>query len=355
MNGHRFLPFAFVAAVAAGLGFAPSTADAGALEDIAAANAGGRSVFVALVDGPDAASEAVRAAAREAHGLVKDSALVEVNRRDPAHAPALARLGLAESPAPLVVLVGKKGGVVAQERAATGAAQRLAALVPAPTAIQSTAAANAAGRPVFLVVTEGPGPGLEAARASALKAQSAVPTAVVVELDRRDPAEADGVTKYRLAAAPLPLVLVVASNGVPAGAAKPGDAAPARLAGLVPTRAKADYLQVLGQQRVAIVLFTRASMAERSPLFENAGTAVQQLAGKATLVLVDLDDAAETRFVGEFKVDPATAQPLVYFVNPKGQVLGTLTGASTVEQIVKTATKKAHTCSDPNCDCEKHK
>jgi hypothetical protein len=150
-------------------------------------------------------------------------------------------------------------------------------------------------------------------------------------------------------------VLVVAPNGVPAGAAKPGDGAPARLANLVPTRAKAEYLQVLGQQRVAIVLVTRASMPERSPLFENAGTAVQQLAGKATLVLVDLDDAAEARFVAELKVDPATTQPVVHFVNPKGQVLGKLAGAPTVDQIVKTATKKAHTCSDPNCDCDKHK
>lgn len=340
-----------VAAGWVGIGMPP--ARAGAVEDIASATAAGRPVFVAVVDGSGPASDAARAAAREAHGLVRDGAVVEVNRQDPTHEPVLSRLGLQNTRGALLLLVGRGGGVVAQESAADGAGRRLAGLVPAATVLASTAAANTAGRPVFLVVTEGPGPNLDAARASARDAQVLIPSAVVVELDRRDPAQADAVAKFRLAAAPLPLVLVIAPNGVPAGAAKPGEGAAARLAALVPTRAKGEYLQVLSQQRVAIVLLTRASMPERSPLFENAGTAVQQLAGKATLVLVDLDDAAEARFVAELKVDPAATQPAVHVVNPKGQILGKLQGAPTVEQLVKTATKKAHACKDPNCkDCE---
>lgn len=230
------------------------------------------------------------------------------------------------------------------------------ALAGAPAegaATDDVATANAAGKAVFLIVTDGPGPGLEAARAVAAAAQALAPATSVVELDRRDPAQAPAVAAYRVAAAPVPLVLVIAANGVATGAAKPGEGAAQRLVNLIPTPRKAEYLKHLSQQRVALVALTRATMPERGALFESLSAATRTLGDKAALVLVDLDDKAEARFVADLKIDPATTQPQLVVVNPKGVVLARLAGAVKAEEIVAAATK-THCCSDPNCkDCGK--
>jgi hypothetical protein len=328
-------------------------ADAGVMDDIAAATSAGRLVFVAVSDGVGPGMTAAQTTAQRAQTLAPQSVVVGLNRKEPSHAPAVQRLGLAQVEVPLVLLMARNGLVVAQERPAEGAAERLVGLVPGATVLTSVATANAAGRPVFLVVSDGSGANADAARAAVRQAHLAVPSAVAVELDRTDPRQADAVAKFRLAAAPVPIVIVVASNGVPTGAARPGDGAAARLASLVPSKAKADYLKQLSEQRIAVVLFTRANMAERSPLFEAASAALQQLPGKIALVTVDLDDAGEAQFSADLKVDRAAPRPVTVVVNPKGQILGRFDGAATTAQIAKAAGKKS-CCDDPNCkDCGK--
>jgi hypothetical protein len=337
---------AVLALTLACLGASARPAAAGAPEDLAAASASGRTVFVAVGDGAPGVATA-RSTAERARSLAPESVALGLDLRDPGHAAAAGRLGLARVEAPLVLLVARGGLVVAQERAADGAAERLAALVPAPTALASVATANGAGRPVFLVVADGTPP--EAARATARQAQLAVPDAVVVELDRADPRQADAVARFRVAAAPVPMLLVVATNGVPTGAARPGPGAAERLASLVPSKAKAEYLRQLSEQRVAVVMFTRADMPERSPLFEAASAALRSPSAKIGLVPVDLADPGEQRFLDEWKVDRAMARPLTVLVNPKGMGLGRLEGAPTAEQILQTAAKKP-CCADPTCD-----
>jgi hypothetical protein len=332
-------------AAALALGAArPALADAP--EDLAAATSAGRTVFVAVGEGAPALA-AARATADRAQALAPGSVALGVDLREPGHAGAAQRLGLAKAESPHVLLVARGGLVVAQERATDGAAERLAALVPAAGVVASVGTANGAGRPVFLVVADGTPP--EAARATARQAQLAVPSAVVVELDRTDPRQADAVARFRVAGAPVPMVLVVATNGVPTGAARPGPDAAARLASLVPSKAKAEYLRVLAEQRIAVVLFTRADMPERSPLFEAASAALHSPSAKIGLVNVDLDDPEEQRFLAEWKLDRTMARPLTVLVNPKGMGLGRLEGAPTVEQILQTAAKKP-CCSDPTCD-----
>jgi hypothetical protein len=219
--------------------------------------------------------------------------------------------------------------------------------------LDEVAAANAVGKPVFLLVSDGPGEGLETARRVAREAQGQVPTAVLVELDRRDPNQAQAVAKFRVAAAPVPLVIVIASNGVATGAARPHNPAAAqRLVSLIPSPKKADYLKILSEQRIALVAASKPDMAERGPLYEALGAAVKALEGRAQFVLVDLGDAAEEKFLADLKIAKDSARPVLVVVNPKGLVLGTLLGAPTAEQIVTTS-RKTHVCNDPNCkECQ---
>lgn len=233
-------------------------------------------------------------------------------------------------------------------------------LLSAPGSVQAAAhediaSANAAGRTVFLVLTDAAAQGTDDARAAARRAQELAPASTVVELNRSDPASAPVVERYRLKAAPVPLVLVIASNGVAAGAQKPGKGAAERLVALIPTPKKAEALQAFQDQKRVLLAFTRAGMAEQSALFEAMTRAVQALENTAVSVVVSLDDPAEARFLAEKKVDAATAQkPVLFVLNAKGQTLGRLEGAPTAEKILETAKRPAPCCADGACkDCGK--
>ncbi|MDJ0973654.1 MAG: hypothetical protein QNJ98_04280 [Planctomycetota bacterium] len=227
-------------------------------------------------------------------------------------------------------------------------------LAPAPvqakaSASEAIASANKAGQVVFLVLTDGSAKNVDAARTAANEAQKQVKASTVVELDRSQAANAAIVKRYKLQAAPVPLVLVIAQNGVAVGASRADKGATERLVKMVPTPKKADMMLAFEQRKTAIVVFYRPKMVERSALFENLTEAMRTLKDKAQLVLVDFDDKAERKFIDEWEVPMKSVRPTIMIMNPKGQPLGRLVGTQTALKIVETASKKAPCCDDPSC------
>lgn len=214
---------------------------------------------------------------------------------------------------------------------------------------------TAKGKTVFVLLTDSSAKDIETARRVAKTAQQRVPNSELVELNRGDAANRAAVAHYRVAGAQVPLVLVVASNGLAVGAARPGaTGAVERLVSLVPTPAKAEYLRILNDKQVAMVVFSRRTMKEQGPLFEQI-TALSRMKDlkRPGTVLVDLDDKAEKSWIAQWKIDPAKLkQPVIIFVNPKGQVLEQLTGVPTAAKMLETASQKASCkCGSPNCKC----
>lgn len=224
--------------------------------------------------------------------------------------------------------------------------------IASAAAMEDISAANKAGKTVFLVVTDAAGRNLQAARDAAKAAQQRTPNSAVVEVNRSDPSQASAVRGYRVAGAPVPIILVIASNGVAAGGSLVKKGAVDRLVSLVPTPGKAEYLKVLSQRRTAVVVFSHAKMPLQSPLFEQISAVVQQTKGKVTPVLVDVTSKAEQPFLKEWKIDPRAKQPTVVMMNPKGQTLGRMTGAPKAEQLIATS-KKRPCCGDPACQGHK--
>lgn len=243
-------------------------------------------------------------------------------------------------------------------RTACIASIALAAFLIAPTpatasttASEALATANKAGQVVFLVLTDASAQDTAAARTAAAEAQRQVRSSTVVEVDRGDAANAALIKRYRLQAAPVPLVLVIAQNGVAVGASRPGKGDVERLVKMVPTPKKADMMLAFEQRKTAIVVFSRPNMTERSALFENLTEVTRTMKDKAQLVLVDLDDKAERKFIDEWEVPMKSVRPTIVVMNAKGQPLGRLVGLQTAMQIVETCSKKAACCDDPSCGC----
>ena len=94
--------------------------------------------------------------------------------------------------------------------------------------------ANNKGKTVFLVVTEPGVTGVEKAVSIAKQANKKVTKSTVIEMNRADSTNSQLVKKYRLAGAQLPLILVVASNGVAAGGLTVDQATPESLLKMIP-------------------------------------------------------------------------------------------------------------------------
>lgn len=209
------------------------------------------------------------------------------------------------------------------------------------------------GKPVFVVVTDAAAKDLDAARSVAATASRRVKGSVVVELNRSDPTQAASVKKLRVAGAPTPLVLVIAQNGIPVGAARPGaKGAVDRLVGLVPSQGKAAYLKALSDKRVACVVFTRKGMKELPELERQLAAAAITPNIVMRTIRIDLDDTREKSFIADWKLDASkVTRPYLVFVNPKGQIVSRLQGAPAASRIVEASTKKVVGCGcdDPNC------
>jgi hypothetical protein len=196
----------------------------------------------------------------------------------------------------------------------------------------------------FILVIDQGSTGIDQAKDMIKQAMRQVKRADVIELDRSDPANADLVAKYRLAGAPVPLVLVAARNGVLAGGLPAAQATAEKLVAMVPSPKKAEVLQMLQSGKAVFVSVSRRGMATQSGATAACAAACGQMKDQCVTVQIDMDDPAEAGFLTQMKVDLASTEPVTLVVNVQGQVTGAYTGAADVASLVQAATKKAGGC-----------
>jgi hypothetical protein len=188
----------------------------------------------------------------------------------------------------------------------------------------------------FVLVTEPSATGVDQARDLIRQAMQKVPGCTLVELDRSLPANADLVSKYRLAGSPVPLVLVAGRSGVVAGGLPAAAASAERLVALVPSPKKETILLALQSGKAVFICAGRKSMDTRSTAVSTCSSACDQSSGKCVLIEVDMDDPAEA--------DLAATEPVTLVVNASGQIAGTYVGAVDVAELVQATTKKVGGC-----------
>jgi hypothetical protein len=218
------------------------------------------------------------------------------------------------------------------------------------SAESSIADATSRGLAVFVVVTEAGARGTERAVEVANQAHVLAPRSAVVVVDRAVPENAALVQRLRVLGAPLPLVLVMASNGVVAGGALLKDATPQALVAAVPTPRKAQMLLHLSRgDAVFVTIGSEAMILQRGEVFEACNQAMRTLEGKAATVVVDLADEAEAAWLKELGVKADEKVPVTVVFNAKGQKTQVLRGTVTPDQLVQAVHKKVECCPGGKC------
>lgn len=233
----------------------------------------------------------------------------------------------------------------------------LAAIAPRPaaaSAAEDLTAATAAGQAVYIVVTDASVADVKPVAAAAAEAAAAVKGRSLV-LDRGAAANADLVAKYRLASAPVPLVLVLASNGLPV-AGLPGErATAAALVAALPSPKRLETLTALNDRRAVFIVVSGEKMAGRTAAIEQASLAMQAMEltpNKARMVLVDVADPKETAYVADLKLG-ALEVPTVVVFNGAGKRISTLRAPWTAAALAEAAVKEGCSCCEGGvCDHE---
>ena len=204
--------------------------------------------------------------------------------------------------------------------------------------------ANKEGKTVFLVVTKPGVTGAEKAVSIAKQANKKVSKSTVIEMNRADSTNSQLVSKYGLAGAPLPLILVVASNGVAAGGLPAARATIESLVNMIPSPKKAEVLQALSEKKAVFVVSSRKSMADQAKVFDTCKAACSQMKNNAVFIPIDMDDKKENPFLSQLKVNALSTEPVTAVINTQKQITGSFNGPVEVKKLVDAAAKKAGGC-----------
>jgi competence protein ComGC len=204
---------------------------------------------------------------------------------------------------------------------------------------ESIESANKAGLSVFLVVTDPGNAETQKALNIANQAHEKYAKSEVIQMNRSDAANKDLVAKYGISGAPLPLILVVASNGVVTGGLTLNQATADLLVKLVPSPVKSDVLKALSAGKSVFLVVSSKNMEEKNEVMNTCAQACIEMQNNAKLIGLDLDDQNEKTFIAELKIDPAITSPQTFVINSKGQITGTFSDDVNTTSLVASAKK----------------
>jgi hypothetical protein len=200
------------------------------------------------------------------------------------------------------------------------------------------------GKVAFLLVIEPGVAGVDPARQMIQSATIEVPGAVMIELDRADVADSMLVQKYGLAAAPVPLILVIGANGAMAGGNVASQLTSQKLVAMIPSPKKAEVLKAVQSGQAVYLTASRSGMPSSTVVASGCAAACSQMMGKCVAVDVNIDDPLEAEFLTLLKVNLQSTEPVTVVINAQGQITGSFNGPVDVAQLVQAATKKAGGC-----------
>ncbi|MFZ4399662.1 MAG: hypothetical protein ACOYO1_06490 [Bacteroidales bacterium] len=207
--------------------------------------------------------------------------------------------------------------------------------------------AQKSSKTIFLIVTDKSSKGAEALVKVAENAKRKAKNIEVVKLDRDDKANAALIAKYRLAGAPLPMVLVVATTDVVTGALTASDATVEKLIADIPSKNQADVLLGFENGKAALIICGKKNAKDKDALMAECKIAAASIGNKANVVFIDIDSKDEANFIALLNPDKTKTTVLIF--NGKGQYTGVHESKAKSTDLVKTVNKKVGGCSPGSC------
>ena len=161
--------------------------------------------------------------------------------------------------------------------------------------------------------------------------------AASVEVDVTAESEEAIVDRFRLQYAPMPLLLVIAPNGVITGGF-PVRANEESLLGAFATPCTTTLLKALEDGKLVFVCVQNANSKSRKQAMRGVRKFQRdpRFADDTEMITVDPADAAEKELLENLRIDPETPEAVTVFFGPRGRPIGEFYGETNLDELVHT-------------------
>ncbi len=198
--------------------------------------------------------------------------------------------------------------------------------------------AQKSGKSIYLIVTDKSATDTDVLEKMVNDALKKTSNTVKIKLYRDDKDNSNLITKYRLSFATLPLVLVLASNGVVSGGLTTKDATVEKLISYLPTKKQAEVLLGFENGKAAFIVCGKKNDKDKASLEKECKTAIEGLGNNANMFFVDVNSKEEANFLALLKPDLTKTTVLVF--NGRGQYTGTLEASAKSKDLIALVNKK---------------
>lgn len=162
------------------------------------------------------------------------------------------------------------------------------------------------------------------------------------------PSQQEVVNRYKVGRAPMPLVVAVAPNGAITGMF-PLRVSAQQIAGAFVTPKMAQCMKSMQAGRLVFVCVSEHGTAS-IPQGVDAFQADPQFAGRADVISLAADDAAEGDFLKQLKIDPVSHRgTTTAFLAPPAVLVGKFSAGASMEEMAAALHAAGKCCDDPNC------
>jgi hypothetical protein len=172
--------------------------------------------------------------------------------------------------------------------------------------------------------------------------------AAVAYVSVTNPTEQPIVKKFGVSRAPLPFVLAVAPNGAITMLASQKITA-AQLASAFVTPGMAECMKAM-QDRKLVLVCVKASSRSATPAAVADFQADPDFMNRVHVIAVQANDAAETPFLKQMEIEPASLKSTtMVFMAPPAVLVGKFASTATKAEMAAALHAAGKCCDDPNC------
>ena len=171
-----------------------------------------------------------------------------------------------------------------------------------------------------------------------------------VSIDLKNAGAGFLVDKYKLKYAPVPLVIIIAPNGVISGSFK-SSFSPEQVKSAFQTPKTLQCLLAFQERRLVFISAQGKDTAENKEALEGITQFGKEnpLYGAVEMILIDPKDSAEASLLAQLKVQPDIKKAQTFLLVPPGRIMGRWDGATDSKEFVKRLNSLSKSCSTPSC------
>ena len=195
------------------------------------------------------------------------------------------------------------------------------------------------GKTVFLVITGTGATGVDKALAIVREANAKVNNSIILQLNKNDNVNNNLVSKFRIAAVPIPFILVISPKGLAVSGGPPSQVTSDQLIKTIPSPKQDEVFFSLSESKPVFIVVSKKGYNDKTGIISNCETAGSKISSKPNVIEIDFEDNNEKAFLSQIGVTSIKGKTITVVINSSGQITETFAEKPAVEKLTAASNK----------------